>query len=443
MFNKLKSKLSSFKDKIGNKIDEKAVDVKPGISVEPSEEVDLDEEPEITDISESVTSDVALGGAEEEPATPTVETEPEQVLPQEEELETEETGKEEPEIKVSEKKKFSFGWPGSKKGQELKEEPKPEPAPVQSEVDREKAGAEKEKAKKIGFAQKAKAFVMEREFILEEDDLEEPLWDLQMALLESDIALSVSEAIVNSVKEQLVGTRRRIGKDTGEIVEIALKKAIYDVMSANVFDFDDYVRDAKKPVHIVFVGINGTGKTTSIAKLAKRLTDQGYSVVIAAGDTFRAGAIDQIAIHGKNLGVKVIKHQEQGDPAAVVYDALQHAKANKVDVVLSDTAGRMHTNINLMAQLKKVCRVSSPDLLIFVDEAVAGNDAVERASQFNDAVPLSGSILTKTDADAKGGAAISIAYITGKPILFLGMGQGYDDLQKFDPQWFVDQLFAE
>ena len=432
MFNKLKSKLSSFKDKIGNKIDEKAVDVKPGTPVEPSEEVDLDEEPEITDINESVTSDVALG-AEEEPATLTVETEPEQVLPQEEESGS----------KISEKKKFSFGWPGSKKGQELKEEPKPGPAPVQPEVDREKAGAEKEKAKKIGFAQKAKAFVMEREFILEEDDLEEPLWDLQMALLESDIALSVSEAIVNSVKEQLVGTRRRIGKDTGEIVEIALKKAIYDVMSANVFDFDDYVRDAKKPVHIVFVGINGTGKTTSIAKLAKRLTDQGYSVVIAAGDTFRAGAIDQIAIHGKNLGVKVIKHQEQGDPAAVVYDALQHAKANKVDVVLSDTAGRMHTNINLMAQLKKVCRVSSPDLLIFVDEAVAGNDAVERASQFNDAVPLSGSILTKTDADAKGGAAISIAYITGKPILFLGMGQGYDDLQKFDPQWFVDQLFAE
>jgi fused signal recognition particle receptor len=442
VFNKLKSKLSSFKDKIGNKIDEKAVDVKPGIPVEPSEEVDLDEEPEIADISESVTSDVAPG-AGEKPAILTVETEPEQVLPQEEELGTEELGKKEPEIKVSEKKKFSFGWPGSKKEQELKEEPKPEPAPVQPGVDREKAGAEKEKAKKIGFAQKAKAFVMEREFILEEDDLEEPLWDLQMALLESDIALSVSEAIVNSVKEQLVGTRRRIGKDTGEIVEIALKKAIYDVMSANVFDFDDYVRDAKKPVHIVFVGINGTGKTTSIAKLAKRLTDQGYSVVIAAGDTFRAGAIDQIAIHGKNLGVKVIKHQEQGDPAAVVYDALQHARANKVDVVLSDTAGRMHTNINLMAQLKKVCRVSSPDLLIFVDEAVAGNDAVERASQFNDAVPLSGSILTKTDADAKGGAAISIAYITGKPILFLGMGQGYDDLQKFDPKWFVDQLFAE
>ncbi len=451
MFNKLKSKLSSFKDKIGNKIDEKAVVVESGVPIEPEEEADLDEGTEITDVTEVITSDVAPD-AEETPSILTVGTETgqvvsedEQVVSEEKEPGTEEPENKEPDKKEPEKRKFSFGWPGSKKEPELKEEPKQESAPEQVKVqtDQERAGTEKERAKKIGFAQKAKAFVMEREFILEEDDLEEPLWDLQMALLESDIALSVSEAIVDSVKGQLVGTRRRIGKNTGEIVEIALKKAIYDVMSANVFDFDDYVRDAKKPVHIVFVGINGTGKTTSIAKLAKRLTDQGYSVVIAAGDTFRAGAIDQIAIHGKNLGVKVIKHQEQGDPAAVVYDALQHAKANKVDVVLSDTAGRMHTNINLMAQLKKVCRVSSPDLLIFVDEAVAGNDAVERASQFNDAVPLSGSILTKTDADAKGGAAISIAYITGKPILFLGMGQGYDDLQKFDPQWFVDQLFAE
>lgn len=365
MFNKLKSKLSSFKDKIGNKIDEKAVEVTP------------DESSDQTSTANSIEATV--------------------------------------DATVDDKSS----------------------SPLSSET------IEKSEPKKVGFVQKAKALVLEREFILEESDLDEPLWELEMALLESDIALSVSEAIAEAVKKELVGTRRRIGKNTGNIVEEALKKAIFDVMSANIFDFDEYVRNSEKPVHIVFIGINGTGKTTSIAKLSKRLKDQGYSVVLAAGDTFRAGAIDQLAIHGENVGVKVIKHQEQADPAAVIYDAVQHAKAHKVDVVLSDTAGRMHTNINLMEQLKKVCRVSPPDLLIFVDEAVAGNDAVERASQFNEAVPINGSILTKTDADSKGGAAISIAYITGSPILFLGMGQGYDDLQKFDPKWFVDQLFAE
>ncbi|MBP2031226.1 fused signal recognition particle receptor [Methanohalophilus levihalophilus] len=298
-----------------------------------------------------------------------------------------------------------------------------------------------ENKKNLGFAQKAKALVFEREFILTESDIEDSLWELEMALIESDIALSVSEKIVSDVKNELVGSRRKIGSNTGTIVEDALKKSIYDVMSANVFDFDDFVDSHDKPVHVVFIGINGTGKTTTISKLTKHLTDNGRSVVIAAGDTFRAGAIDQIAIHADNLGVKLIKHQPGGDPAAVVYDAVQYAKAHHTDVILSDTAGRMHTNVNLMSQLEKICRVSAPDLIVFVDEAVAGNDAVERAKQFNEAVPIDGSILTKTDADSKGGAAISIAYITGKPILFLGMGQGYDDLQKFDPKWFVDQLF--
>lgn len=295
--------------------------------------------------------------------------------------------------------------------------------------------------KKAGIFHKAKALVFERELILDEKDLEEPLWDLQMSLLESDVALTVAEAITEAVSKELVGSRKKIGNNTSNIVEQALKNALYNVMNANIFDLDDYLKNAEKPVHIVFIGINGTGKTTSISKIAKRYKDMGYSVVLAAGDTFRAGAIDQLQIHAERVGVKIIRHQENGDPAAVVYDALQYSKAHKIDLVLSDTAGRMHTNLNLMEQLKKVCRVSSPDLIIFVDEAVAGNDAVERAAQFNEAVPIDGSILTKTDADSKGGAAISIAYITGKPILFLGMGQDYNDLQKFDPQWFVDQLF--
>ena len=294
---------------------------------------------------------------------------------------------------------------------------------------------------KTGIFGKIKAAVFEQEFIIEENSLKDHLWELEMALLESDVALPVAEKIVDSVKTELVGSRRKIGSDTGNIVEEALKKAISKVIAVDSFDFDEFVKKANKPVSIVFVGVNGTGKTTTIAKMAERFKVQGYSVVIAAGDTFRAGAIEQIDRHAQALGIKLIKHQEGADPAAIIYDAIQFAKAKHKDIVLADTAGRMHTNINLMDQLKKVCRVNNPDLIIFVDEATAGNDAVERAKLFNSAVPFTGSILTKTDADSKGGAAISISYTTGKPILFLGVGQSYKDLVKFEPQWLISRLF--
>jgi fused signal recognition particle receptor len=297
------------------------------------------------------------------------------------------------------------------------------------------------KSEKFGILDKLKAAVFEQEFIIEESSVKDILWELEMALLESDVALPVAEKIVESIKLELVGTRRKIGSDTGKIVEEALKKAILKVICVDSFDFDEFVRKANKPVSIVFVGVNGTGKTTTIAKMAERFKSQNYSVVIAAGDTFRAGAIEQIDRHAEALGVKIIKHQEGSDPAAIIYDAIQFAKAKHKDVVLADTAGRMHTNINLMDQLRKVCRVNNPDLIIFVDEAIAGNDAVERAKLFNNAVPFNGSILTKADADSKGGAAISITYTTGKPILFLGVGQTYKDLVKFEPQWLISRLF--
>jgi fused signal recognition particle receptor len=305
-------------------------------------------------------------------------------------------------------------------------------------------GAIEEKGKdheKIGLIQKIKAAVIEQEFIIDEKSLKDPMWELEMVLLESDVALPVAEKIVDNVKNELVGSRRKIGSDTAKIVENSLRHAISKVISVDSFDFDAFIKSSAKPVTIVFVGVNGTGKTTTIAKMAERFKEQGYSVVIAAADTFRAGAIEQIERHAESLGIKLIKHQEGADPAAIVYDAIQFAKAKHKDVVLADTAGRMHTNINLMDQLRKVCRVNNPNLIIFVDEAIAGNDAVERARLFNDAVTFNGTILTKQDADAKGGAAISIAYTTGKPILFLGVGQSYKDLVKFDPNWLLDRLF--
>jgi fused signal recognition particle receptor len=298
---------------------------------------------------------------------------------------------------------------------------------------------------KKGFSllEKAKSLVFEQEVILDEGDLEEPMWELEMALLESDVALPVAEEIAKSVKSELVGAKKKIGANTGAIAEEALRSALMKLLSANYLDFDEYIKDASRPVKILFVGVNGTGKTTSIAKMARYLMDHGYSVVLAAGDTFRAGAIEQLEVHGEKLGLKVVKHKTGGDPAAVIFDAIEYARAHNKDVVLADTAGRLHTNINLMDQMKKIVRVTHPDLLIFVDEAIAGNDAVERARLFNESVPINGSILTKTDADAKGGSAISIAYITGKPVLFLGVGQTYPDLVKFEPEWLVDRLMGQ
>jgi len=303
----------------------------------------------------------------------------------------------------------------------------------------DKLKATPQPAEKAGILDKAVA-ITKGEVILTEKDLEGPLWELEMALLESDVALPVAESIIDRVKKGLSGQRKKLLSSTGDLVEDALRDSLLGILSAHTLDFEDYVKNHEKPVTVVFTGVNGTGKTTTIAKLAELLKEKGYGVVIAAGDTFRAGAIEQLEKHADRLGVKLIKHQQGSDPAAVIYDAVAYAKSNRKDVVLADTAGRLHTNVNLMEQLKKISRVIKPDLVIFVDEAIAGNDAVERARLFNDAVPISGSILTKADADSKGGAAISIAHITGKPILYLGIGQGYKDLKKFDPEWFVDRL---
>ena len=292
-----------------------------------------------------------------------------------------------------------------------------------------------------GTLKRAAAFATGK-IIIEEDDLEDPLWELEMALLESDVEMSVAEEILETVEETMIGETRKQVETTGELVERALQDALVDVISVGQFDFDERIAAAEKPITIVFTGVNGVGKTTSIAKLSEYFAERGYSAVLANGDTYRAGANEQLQQHAENLDRKIITHEQGGDPAAVIYDGVEYAEANDVDVVLGDTAGRLHTSDDLMSQLEKIDRVVDPDMTLFVDEAVAGQDAVMRAQEFNDAAAIDGTILTKADVDASGGAAISISYVTGKPILFLGTGQGYEHIEPFEPEELVDQLLG-
>jgi len=293
-----------------------------------------------------------------------------------------------------------------------------------------------------GLAEKAKLFATGKT-VIDEDDLQGHLDDLEIALLQSDVEMAVAQEILDGVEANLTGETRRRLESTGNLVRDALREALYDVISVGQFDFEERIAEADKPIVIVFTGVNGVGKTTSIAKLSHYLDQQGYSSVLANGDTYRAGANEQLREHAENLDRTFISHEQGSDPTAVVYDAVEYAEANDVDVVLGDTAGRLHTSDDLMAQLEKIDRVIEPDMTLFVDEAVAGQDAVNRAREFDDAATIDGTILTKADADPQGGAAISIAHVTGKPILFLGTGQDYDDLERFEPEAIVDRLLAE
>jgi len=279
--------------------------------------------------------------------------------------------------------------------------------------------------------------------VIDEDDLQSHLDDLELALLSSDVEMSVAEEILDGVEENLVGETRRRLSSTGSMVRDALREALYDVISVGQFDFDERIAEADKPVVIVFTGVNGVGKTTTIAKLSRYFEERGFSSVLANGDTYRAGANEQLAKHAENLDKRIISHEQGSDPAAVLYDGVEYAEANDIDVVLGDTAGRLHTSNDLMAQLEKIDRVLDPDMTLFVDEAVAGQDAVNRAREFDEAAEIDGAVLTKADADPQGGAAISIAHVTGKPILFLGTGQDYGDLEPFDPEEVVDRLIGE
>ena len=342
--------------------------------------------------------------------------------------EPEKSTNDEPEEK--EEKKGHFGFLHRNKNKDKKDDKKDESKSDLKYEDEQKGG-------RFGFITTK---------TIKEDDIEEILENLELSLLEGDVAFEVADTIVESVKEDLIGRKIKRRGDMELFTTNALKKSIYEIIDNGEYDLlgdIEKVRKTGEPYKIMFVGINGTGKTTTIAKLATYLERYGYTSVLGASDTFRAGAIEQLEYHAKNLNMKIIKHPKDSDPAAVAYDAVDHAKATGKDIVLIDTSGRMQTNANLMDEMKKIKRISKPDIVIYGGDALMGNDATEQADKFNEVIDIDGIILTKTDADAKGGAALSIGHVIHKPILFIGVGQGYDDLIEFKPEWMIDQIFNE
>ena len=300
-----------------------------------------------------------------------------------------------------------------------------------------------ERLKRV-FTNAAKS-ISQRE--LSEKDLEESLFDLQVGLLESDVSQEVIDDLSLKIKNNLVGMKLQKNETAEQMITSTLKNNFMEIMSkAGSIDLLGRIQEKKQnksgPFIIVFLGINGTGKTTTVAKVANLLKKTGFSVVIAAADTHRAGAIEQISTHAENLSIKIISQRYGADPTAVSRDALEYAKKHYIDVVLIDTAGRMQTAKNLMYEIGKIVKVMKPDLKLFVGDSLAGNDTIHQAREFFSFTEFDGAILTKSDADAKGGAAISISYITSKPILYLGMGQGYDDLVLFNKMKFVNAVFG-
>ncbi len=316
------------------------------------------------------------------------------------------------------------------------EEKEEEEAQIKEEV--EELEAEEEEAK--GFFGKLKqSFVMKT---LSDSKFNDMFFELEVALLENNVAVQVIDKIKSDLHEKIVDKKIK-RSDIDAIVMKSLKQSLDQILSIEQVDVLKKIKEKRKqgkPYIITFVGINGSGKTTTIAKMAKYFMNNNLKIVLVAGDTFRAAAIQQLEEHANNLGIKIIKHDYGSDPAAVAFDGIKYAEAKGIDVVLIDTAGRLQTNTNLMDEMKKIMRVANPDLKIFVGESITGNDCIEQAQHFNEAVSIDGIVLSKADVDEKGGAAISVSYVTGKPILFIGTGQTYDSLQKFDKKLILENL---
>ncbi|MDK6028528.1 signal recognition particle-docking protein FtsY [Ignisphaera sp. 4213-co] len=301
------------------------------------------------------------------------------------------------------------------------------------------------KIKKVlqDFAQQISEAILYR--TLSEKEIDEYCNNLFIQLIESDVAYDVAEKIVNEIKQQLMGKKIRRGDDAKNYIDTAVEKSLEEMLKGvGTFKLMNFVKSVlakEKPVKIMFMGVNGVGKTTTIAKIAHILKTNGFKVVVAAADTFRAGAQEQLKKHAERIGVTFIGGRYGSDPAAIAFDAIVYAQKNNFDVVLIDTAGRMHVDIDLMNELRKVARVVKPHLKLLVLDALTGNDALEQLKGFEEAVGVDVVVLTKVDADANGGAALTTIIGVGKPIAYLGVGQGYNDLIEYDPAIVLKMLF--
>jgi fused signal recognition particle receptor len=277
-------------------------------------------------------------------------------------------------------------------------------------------------------------------------DLDNVLDEFQLSLIENDVAVSAADFISNELREKLKDIQFARLTDPRTRVKVILQEVLLSLLQRggqlDIFALIDKKKSVGEPAVLVFIGINGTGKTTSIAKLAHVLQKKGRTVILAASDTYRSGSIEQLEEHARRIGVRVIKHQYGADPAAVAFDAVNYAKAHRINAVLIDTAGRMQNNKNLLEEMRKIVRVTNPDLTILVVDALTGNDAVEQGKVFSEAVKIDGIILAKLDADVKGGSAISLSYIMGKPVAMVGTGQKYDDLESFQAEAIVKNLIG-
>ena len=279
---------------------------------------------------------------------------------------------------------------------------------------------------------------------LTEKNLDDAINELRILLISNDVAVDTADEICKGIIESFKGQQITRLTSTKKMLFDTLKEAIIEILTPE--KEIDIIKEIKEknslnlPYIIVFLGINGTGKTTTIAKFAHFLKKHKITSIAAASDTFRAGAIEQLSQHMNNVGIKVIKHGYKSDPASVAYDAIEHATAKNIDTVLIDTAGRQVNDQNLMREMQKIVRISEPDLVIFIGDSLAGNDVLYQAKEFKKSVGIDANILTKLDADAKGGAALSISFETRKPILFVGTGQGYEDLELFDRNAFLSSI---